>query len=165
VFEKLKKIERRTNIEGVILESAKESIFIAGADINEIKGVMNRSDTLRASKTGHEIFGRIESLPFPVVAAINGVFLGGGTELALACHGRVGPTIRGFKSAYRRSISPSCPLRGGTTRAAWLVGLQRGLELILTGCGIDAEKAKRIGLNDRARSTSAGSRTGARIGG
>lgn len=146
----LDELDRRSNLQGAIICSGKEGIFIAGADIKEIEGVKDRGLALEASRMGHRVFGRLQNLPFPVVAAINGVCLGGGTELALACHGRIGTDHPRFQIGLPEVNLGIIPAWGGTTRLPRLVGLQRGLELILTGRGIDARRAQRMGLLDKA---------------
>ncbi|MFQ5790208.1 MAG: 3-hydroxyacyl-CoA dehydrogenase NAD-binding domain-containing protein, partial [Acidobacteriota bacterium] len=146
----LDELRGRKDIAGAIITSAKDGIFIAGADIHEIRDVATREEGARASRLGQEIFGQIEKLPFPVVAAVSGVCLGGGTELALACHGRLGTDHPRFQMGLPEVNLGIIPGWGGTTRLPRLVGLQRGLELILTGRSVDASKARRYGLVDEA---------------
>ena len=131
---------------GVVLTGAGEKAFVAGADIGEL----SRESPLRGqerSRRGQEICDRIERLGKPVVAAINGFALGGGCELALACHLRVAaegarlgtPEVKlGLMCGY-----------GGTQRLPRLVGRGRALELLLTGEMVDAQEALRIGLVNR----------------
>jgi 3-hydroxyacyl-CoA dehydrogenase/enoyl-CoA hydratase/3-hydroxybutyryl-CoA epimerase len=146
----LDELGQRKDLDGAVICSAKEGVFIAGADIEEIKGVTDRDEATRACRMGHEIFGRVRKLPFPAVAAINGICLGGGTELALACHGRLGTDHPRFQMGLPEVNLGIFPAWGGTTRLPRLVGIQRALELILTGRGIDAKKAKRMDLIDAA---------------
>ncbi len=148
--ETLSELARRSDLEGVVIRSAKDGIFIAGADVREIRAITHREDAAKASRVGHEIFQRIQDLPFPVVAAIDGVCVGGGTELALACHGRLGTDHPRFGIGLPEVNLGIIPAWGGSTRLPRLVGLQQALELILTGRNIDAKKAARIGLLDRA---------------
>jgi 3-hydroxyacyl-CoA dehydrogenase/enoyl-CoA hydratase/3-hydroxybutyryl-CoA epimerase len=143
-------LQRRSDLEGVVIRSAKDGIFIAGADLEEIRAVSRREDAVRASRHGQDIFLRIQKLPFPVVAAINGVCVGGGTELALACHGRLGTDHPRFGMGLPEVNLGIIPGWGGATRLPRLVGLQQALGLILTGRNVDARKAARIGLVDRA---------------
>ena len=146
----LEDLQRRNDLEGVVIRSGKEGMFIAGADLQEIRAIAKRDDAVRASCLGHEVFGRIQTLSFPVVAAIDGVCLGGGTELALACHGRLGTDHPRFGIGLPEVNLGIIPAWGGTSRLPRLVGLRGALELILTGRTIDARKAARIGLLDRA---------------
>ncbi len=146
----LEELRSRNDLEGMVICSGKDGIFIAGADIREIQAISDPAEGVRASRMGQEIFGRIAKLPFPVVAAINGVCLGGGTELALACHGRLGTDHPRFQIGLPEVNLGIIPGWGGTSRLPRLVGLQQSLDLILTGRGIPARKAARIGLVNRA---------------
>jgi enoyl-CoA hydratase len=127
----------------VILTGAGEKAFVAGADINEL-AVMTPLQGEASSKLGQAAFMEIESLGKPVIAAVNGFALGGGCELALACHMR-------FASENAKLGLPEVglgimPGYGGTQRLPRLVGLGRALELIATARMIDAAEAHRIGL-------------------
>ena len=127
----------------VIVTGAGEKAFIAGADIVEL----SKQDGLSGkefSARGQEVFNLIENLGKPVIAAINGFALGGGCELALACHIRIA-------SEHAKIGQPEVnlgiiPGYGGTQRLAKLVGKGKANELILTGDMIDAEEAKQMGL-------------------
>ena len=136
------------NIRGMVLISAKPASFIAGADVAEIRALRSVQDAENASRKGQRLFDAIERLPFPVVAAINGTCLGGGTELVLACHFRVvadDPRVEIGLPEVRLGIMPGW---GGTQRLPRLVGLGAGLDMILTGRSVDARRALRIGLAD-----------------
>jgi len=127
----------------VILTGAGEKAFVAGADINEL-AVMSPLQGEASSKLGQAALRGIETLGKPVIAAINGFALGGGCELALACHMR-------FASENAKLGLPEVglgiiPGYGGTQRLPRIVGLGRALELITTGNMIDAQEALRIGL-------------------
>jgi 3-hydroxyacyl-CoA dehydrogenase/enoyl-CoA hydratase/3-hydroxybutyryl-CoA epimerase len=154
VMERLKEIlsglESRTDLEGAVIESAKDGMFLAGADVNEIRGVRTGDEAEKAVAEGQAIMDRIERLPFPVVAAIGGICLGGGTEIVLACRARVGSDHPKFQIGLPEVNLGILPAWGGTTRLPRLVGLPAALDLILTGRGIDARKALRIGLLDEA---------------
>ena len=127
----------------VILTGAGDKAFVAGADI----GVLAEMGTLtgtEVSRTGQEVLRRIEEFPKPVIAAVGGYALGGGCELALACHLRVASERARFGlPEVGLGIIPGY---GGTVRLARLVGLGRAVELILTGDMIGAERAAEIGL-------------------
>ena len=128
---------------GVILTGAGNKAFVAGADI----GVLAQMDSLtgvEVSREGQAVFRAIESFPKPVVAAVGGYALGGGCELALACHLRVASEAARFGlPEVGLGIIPGY---GGTVRLTRLVGLGRALEMVLTGEMIDGETAARIGL-------------------
>jgi enoyl-CoA hydratase len=138
----LARCEREPQIRGVIVTGAGRS-FVAGADIAEIAKLDGVSGLAFARK-GQGVFSRIERLPKPVVAAVNGFALGGGCELALACHVR-------FASSKARFGQPEVKLGaipgfGGTQRLARLVGRGNASALILHGGPIGADEALRIGL-------------------
>ncbi|HEY7409784.1 MAG TPA: enoyl-CoA hydratase-related protein [Vicinamibacteria bacterium] len=133
-------------VRGVILTGAGEKAFVAGADIAELSEqtpVEGKERSLR----GQRVLDRIEGLGKPVVAAVNGFALGGGCELALACHVRVA-------SENARLGTPEVKLGimcgyAGTQRLPRLVGKGRALEMLLTGEMVDAQEALRIGLVNR----------------
>jgi len=131
------------DIGGIVVTGAGEKAFVAGADI----GVLAEMDPLsgeEVSRQGQEIFRAIERSPKPVVAAVGGYALGGGCELALACHLRVASenAVFGLPEVGLGII----PGYGGTVRLTRLVGLGRALELILTGEKIGAQEAEVMGL-------------------
>jgi enoyl-CoA hydratase len=134
------------SVRGVIVTGRGEKAFVAGADIAEL-GAQTPIEGRARGRRGQQIFDAVEQFPKPVVAAINGFALGGGCELALACHVRVAsenaqlgvPEVKlGLMCGY-----------GGTQRLARLIGRGRALELLLTGERIDAAEALRIGLVNR----------------
>jgi 3-hydroxyacyl-CoA dehydrogenase/enoyl-CoA hydratase/3-hydroxybutyryl-CoA epimerase len=136
------------DVRGLVVMSAKPGSFIAGADVREIGSLRSPQDAAFASRKGHRLFDALERLPFPVVAAINGTCLGGGTELALACHYRVAaedPRVEIGLPEVRLGILPGW---GGTQRLPRLVGLAPALDLILTGRSLDARRALAIGVVD-----------------
>lgn len=132
-----------TSIRGVILTGAGEKSFIAGADIRELAG-LDEKRAQELSEYGQALFRRIEVCHKPVLAAINGFALGGGCELAMACHIRV--AVEYAKLGLPEVSLGVIPGYGGTQRLARIVGPGRALELILTGEMIDAVEARRIGL-------------------
>jgi 3-hydroxyacyl-CoA dehydrogenase / enoyl-CoA hydratase / 3-hydroxybutyryl-CoA epimerase len=148
--EVLSELEGRSDLRGAIFASGKEGMFLAGADVSEIQKVRTAEEAEEAVSAGQAVMDRIERLSFPVVAAIGGVCLGGGTEIALACKGRVGTDHPKFQIGLPEVNLGIVPAWGGTTRLPRLVGIQNALDLMLTGRGIDARKAERIGLLDRA---------------
>jgi enoyl-CoA hydratase len=130
----------------VILTGAGEKSFVAGTDIaelNELDAVSGKEFALR----GQEVLNLVENLGKPVIGAINGYALGGGCELALACHLRLASDRARF--GQPEITLGAIPGHGGTQRLARLIGKGRAFEMILTGTQIDAEEAYRIGLVNR----------------
>jgi 3-hydroxyacyl-CoA dehydrogenase/enoyl-CoA hydratase/3-hydroxybutyryl-CoA epimerase len=146
----LDELESRRGLGGAVFTSGKDGMFLAGADVSEIRDVRTAEEADEAARAGQRIMDRIEGLPFPTVAAISGVCLGGGTEIALACKGRVGTDHPRFQIGLPEVNLGIVPAWGGTTRLPRLVGIQAALELMLSGRGLDARKAERMGLLDRA---------------
>ena len=139
-------IEGDPGVRGVILTGAGPKAFAAGADIGEI-AEQTAIDGKARSLAGHAVFRRLERCGKPVIAAVNGFALGGGCELAMACHLRVaGEQAKFGQPEVKLGIAPGY---GGTVRLARLVGKGRALELLLTGAMIDAQEAYRIGLVNR----------------
>jgi enoyl-CoA hydratase len=136
-------IKADSNVDVVILTGAGEKAFVAGTDIKELTVLSNETGK-EFSSQGQEVFDLIENLGKPVIAAVNGYALGGGCELALACHIRIASENAKFgQPEVNLGIIPGY---GGTQRLARLVGRGRAMELILTGNQIDAQEALRIGL-------------------
>jgi len=136
------------NVRGLVVMSAKPASFIAGADVNEIRALRSIQDAEQASRKGQKLFDAIERLPFPVVAAINGTCLGGGTELALSCHFRIVADDRRVEIGLPEVRLGIIPGWGGTQRLPRLVGIGPGLDMILTGRSASAKRAVTIGLAD-----------------
>lgn len=139
----LRRIETEPSMRAMILTGAGEKAFVAGADIRELAAV----DPLGArelSLRGQRIFRRLETMPKPSVAAINGYAMGGGLELALSCTFRVAsPNAKLAQPEVKLGIIPGY---GGTQRLPRLVGRGKALEILLTGEPMDAVEAHRIGL-------------------
>ncbi len=132
-----------SDVRGVILTGAGNKAFVAGADIAEL-AEMDPLSGIRVSRAGQQVFRAIEQMPRPVIAAVNGFALGGGLELALACHLRTASSRARFGlPEVKLGIIPGY---GGTIRLPRLVGRARAIEMILTGDMIDAAEAHRIGL-------------------
>jgi enoyl-CoA hydratase len=131
------------SVKAVILTGAGEKAFVAGADINELAQATPISGKATAEK-GQRVFHAIERFPKPVIAAINGFALGGGCELALACHIRI--ASEKAKIGLPEVSLGIIPGYGGTQRMARLLGKGKALELILSGDHIGAAEAERIGL-------------------
>jgi 3-hydroxyacyl-CoA dehydrogenase/enoyl-CoA hydratase/carnithine racemase len=120
--------------------------FIAGADITQIQGIRRREDILPQALEGTRFISRIETGPKPVVAAINGNCLGGGLEIAMACHYRV--ALKGASLGQPEVQIGLIPGAGGTQRLPRLIGLRYALEMITTGKPVKAETAFQRGLVD-----------------
>jgi enoyl-CoA hydratase len=140
------RIETDAAVRGVIVTGAGQKAFVAGADITELAGQTPLEGKARAM-LGQQVFSRLERCGKPVVAAVNGFALGGGCELAMACHIRLASEHAKFgQPEVKLGIGPGY---GGTARLPRLVGKGRALELLLTGGMIDAAEAYRIGLVNR----------------
>jgi len=140
------RIEREGDIRAVLLTGAGSKAFVAGADIGEI-GSQGAVEGQARALAGQRMMRRLERCGKPVVAAVNGFALGGGCELAMACHLRVASdTARFGQPEVKLGIGPGY---GGTVRLPRLIGRGRALELLLTGAMIDAQEAWRIGLVNR----------------
>lgn len=135
-----------SSVRGIVLTGEGEKAFVAGADIAELAR-MEPLSGVTTSRRGQDAFRFLERSPKPVIAAVNGYALGGGLELALACHLRIASDNARFGlPEVKLGIIPGY---GGTVRLPRLVGRGRALELILTGEMIDAAEAHRIGLVNR----------------
>lgn len=141
-------ITARGNIKALVFVSGKESGFIVGADVAEIRDVTDSSKGEELSKKGQRIFSKIESLPFPTVAAVHGPCMGGGLELALACTYRVISNDKRTVLALPEVKIGIIPGFGGTQRLPRLIGLANSLDMILTGRSIHPHQAKKLGLAD-----------------
>jgi len=128
----------------LIITGAGQMAFVAGADINEINQIESPEHAKELSRAGHDVFNKIETSKKPVIAAINGVCLGGGLEMAMACHLRVaGDRARMGQPEINLGIIPGW---GGTQRLPRIVGPSKAAEMILTGDAITAQEAYRLGL-------------------
>jgi enoyl-CoA hydratase len=134
------------DVRAIVLTGSGEKAFVAGADIGEL-AQMDPIGGVRTSRQGQDAFRFLERMRKPVIAAVNGFALGGGLELALACHIRVASENAKFGlPEVKLGIIPGY---GGTVRLPRLVGRGRALEMILSGEMIDAPEAYRIGLVNR----------------
>ena len=142
------RIESDTTVQGVVLMSGKPDTWIAGADIDELLSTHSVTDAESLSRGGQALLARLESLRVPVVAAIHGACLGAGLETALACHYRVASDHPKTVLALPEVQLGIIPGAGGTQRLPRIIGLQRALDMILTGRNIRAKKALQMGLVD-----------------
>jgi len=133
----------RTDIIGVILTGAGEKAFVAGADIKEFLA-LDAGKGQEMAQRGQDVFFSIERFHKPVVAAVNGFALGGGCELAMACHMRVASENAKFgQPEVNLGIIPGY---GGTQRLIQYIGKTKAIELLMTGDMLDANEAHRLGL-------------------
>ena len=130
----------------LLITGAGQKSFCAGADIKELMG-RPLTDDLRAAQHGQEIFAKLDRLPILSVALVNGIAMGGGLELALACTFRLASRIA--RLALPEIKLGLIPGYGGTQRLPRLVGEARAMEMILAGRAVDAEEALAIGLVNR----------------
>lgn len=136
-------ISSNPEIKSAIITGAGQKAFVAGADISEFSGLTKES-AMALSKRGQDIFFKIENSPKPIIAAVNGFALGGGCELAMACHFRVASDNAKFgQPEVNLGLLPGY---GGTQRLTHLVGKGKSMELHMTGAMIDAAEALRLGL-------------------
>ncbi|OLY91403.1 enoyl-CoA hydratase [Cnuella takakiae] len=139
----LNEIENNPEIKAAIITGSGPKAFVAGADISEFGGLDGEQGKALA-KRGQDIFFRIENNRKPIVAAVNGFALGGGCELAMACHFRIASENAKFgQPEVNLGLIPGY---GGTQRLTQLIGKGRALELLLTGNMIDAATAHQYGL-------------------
>lgn len=132
-------------VAGIIVTGAGRA-FVAGADIAELRA-KSSMEAHALARRGQEVFSRFETCPKPVIAAVNGFALGGGCELAMACHARIASESAKFgQPEVKLGFIPGY---GGTQRLTRLIGRGRALQLLLTGEMIDAAEAFRIGLVNR----------------
>lgn len=141
-------IERDPDIRACVLASAKPDSFIAGADLDELLSITRPAQAEAFSREGHALLDRIASSSKPFVAAIHGPALGGGLEVALACHYRLASDDPKTVLALPEVQLGLLPAGGGTQRLIPLVGIERGLPMMLTGQRIRAAKACKMGLVD-----------------
>ena len=142
----LDRLERDGRVRAVVLASGKPDSFVAGADIDMLAKVTRPEEGADLSRQGQRVMDRIAASPKPFVAAIHGACLGGGLELALACHGRVASDARKTKLGLPEVMLGLLPGAGGTQRLPALVGVQAALDLMLTGRQLDGRRAKKLGL-------------------
>lgn len=133
-------------VSAVIITGAGDKAFVAGADIKELRA-LDRASGEEKSRKGQQVFQQIEDTTKPVIAAVNGYALGGGAELAMACHLRIASAdaVFGLPEVGLGLI----PGYGGTQRLAQIIGKARALEFILTAKQVKAEKAFQLGLVNR----------------
>ena len=142
----LDKIEKDSSIRGLVLASAKKSIFIAGADLHSLSQGAAGADLRFLIELGQSAFNRIAALKIPTVAAIHGACVGGGYEICLACNYRVASPDRTTKIGLPETQLGILPAWGGATRLPRLIGLPKALDIILNGKTLPAKAALKCGM-------------------
>jgi len=142
-------LESRTDLPGLVIRSAKDSGFILGADVRQFEALDDAYVAASLAARGQKLLQRLEDLPYPTVALMDGYALGGGLELALACRYRV--AVEGYERCIglpevQLGIHPGF---GGTVRTVRMLGVPAALDMMLTGRALSPIEAKRIGLVDR----------------
>jgi 3-hydroxyacyl-CoA dehydrogenase/enoyl-CoA hydratase/3-hydroxybutyryl-CoA epimerase len=144
----LAKLDADATVKAAVIASGKPDTWVAGADIGMLSGVKTAAEAEKLSRMAQDGFKRLVALRKPVVAAVNGAALGGGFELALACHGRVLSDDPKTVLALPEVQLGLLPGGNGLQRLAKIVGLQAVLDFGLTGKNIRASKAKKLGIAD-----------------
>ena len=144
----IKQVRDNTALQGLIFISGKPDNFIAGADINMIASCQTALEAQTLAQQGQQIMAEIAALPIPVVAAIHGACLGGGLELALACHSRICTDDEKTKLGLPEVQLGLLPGSGGTQRLPRLIGVSHALDMILTGKQLRPRQALKLGLVD-----------------
>jgi enoyl-CoA hydratase len=135
--------EKNQSVKGIILTGSGTKAFIAGADISEF-AAFSIEEGMALSKHGHAVFNAVEACSKPVIAAVNGFALGGGCELAMACHIRIAAENAKFgQPEVKLGLIPGY---GGTQRLPQLIGKGKAMELLMSADMIDAAEALRLGL-------------------
>lgn len=144
----LQKAQSTSGLKGLVITSGKKDNFIAGADISMIAHCETKEQARELSKEGHILFDKIDNYPLPIIAAIHGACLGGGLELALACHARVCSNDDKTKLGLPEVQLGLLPGSGGTQRLPRLIGVPYALDIMLTGRQLKAKQALKFGLVD-----------------
>jgi short chain enoyl-CoA hydratase (EC 4.2.1.17)/3-hydroxyacyl-CoA dehydrogenase (EC 1.1.1.35) len=144
----IRQIRENKTLRGAVFISAKPDNFIAGADINMIARCASAEEAEALARQGQQIMAEIHALSIPVIAAIHGACLGGGLELALACHGRVCSDDDKTRLGLPEVQLGLLPGSGGTQRLPRLIGVSTALDMILTGKQLRPRQALKAGLVD-----------------
>ncbi|OTA20454.1 isocitrate lyase [Xenorhabdus beddingii] len=147
MFEKAQQV---SGLKGLVIVSGKPDSFIAGADISMIAACQTQEEATALAEKGQKLFAQIANYPLPVVAAIHGACLGGGLELALACHARICSLDDKTRLGLPEVQLGLLPGSGGTQRLPRLIGVSAALDMILTGRQLRAKQAQRLGVVDDA---------------
>src|ERR1051325_3302155 len=144
----IESLAKEAALKAVVIQSGKENVFIAGADIRLIEKIDSKEQAAELSREGHRFMKSIAEFKVPVIAAIHGACAGGGCELALACHYRLASDSPKTQIGLPEVLLGILPGWGGCVRMPRLVGLRRALDYILKGSLIPAVPAKKHGLLD-----------------
>jgi 3-hydroxyacyl-CoA dehydrogenase/enoyl-CoA hydratase/3-hydroxybutyryl-CoA epimerase len=144
----LQQINADSSIKGVVVISGKDHSFVAGADISMLAACESAQDATTIAKGGQDMFQRIEDMAVTFVAAIHGPALGGGLELALACHYRVCSDDAKTQLGLPEVQLGLLPGSGGTQRLPKLISVQQAMKMMLTGASVRAKQAKKYGIVD-----------------
>ncbi len=141
-------LEKRTDLAGLVLRSGKEHSFIAGADLREFAASFTapKEDVVQMCRAGHALFGRLSQCRFVTVAAIDGVCVGGGAELALWCDRRVAAEHPKTEIGFPEVKLGLFPGWGGASRTPRMIGLANALEMVTSGESVSAREAYKMGL-------------------
>ncbi|KAG8238401.1 hypothetical protein J437_LFUL017943 [Ladona fulva] len=145
----INELESNPSVQAAVLMSGKPGSFIAGADIKMLEACKSAEEITKISRDGQKILGRMERFKKPLVAAIMGPCLGGGLEVALACHYRIAVKDRKTGLGLPEVMLGLLPGAGGTQRLPKLTSLPNALDMALTGKTIRADRAKRMGIVDQ----------------
>jgi len=140
----LDEVYQRADIKSAIITGAGAKAFIAGADISEFTDLDGQGGAALAARGQDLVFNKIENCPKPIIAAVNGFALGGGCELAMACHFRT--AADGARFGQPEVNLGLIPGYGGTQRLTQLIGKGKAMELLMTGDMIKADEAQTLGL-------------------
>src|SRR3954471_20775278 len=141
-------IEADTSLQGLIITSAKKSIFIAGADLKTLLRQAQSGELRAFIAEGQQVFNRIAALPIPSCATIHGACAGGGHEVTLACDYRIGSDHPATRIGLPETTLGMVPAWGGATRLPRLIGAEKAADVILKGKLYTAREAKELGLVD-----------------
>lgn len=141
-------LETNSAVNSAVVISAKPGCFVAGADITMLEKCKSAEEATKISHEGQLMFNKLEKSRKPVVAAINGVCLGGGLELAMACHYRIAVKDKKTNLGLPEVMLGLLPGAGGTQRLPKLSSIPTALDLALTGKNVKADKAKKLGIVD-----------------
>jgi 3-hydroxyacyl-CoA dehydrogenase/enoyl-CoA hydratase/carnithine racemase len=144
----LDQVEKRSDLAGLVIRSGKPGMFVAGADLREFAAAKNptREQTVGVASRGRKLFARLSKCPFVTVAAIDGICVGGGAELAIWCDRRIMTTNPKAQFGFPEVKLGMFPGWGGTVRAPRIVGLGNAVELVTGGESIDGRTAMQMGL-------------------
>src|SRR6187399_1382913 len=146
--EHLDTVEKDDSLRGLIIASAKKSIFVAGADLKTLLEAAKTGEMRGFIEPGQQAFNRLANLKIPTVAAIHGASAGGGYEVALACDYRVASDDPATRIGLPETTLGLIPAWGGCTRLPRLIGVEKAVEVIAKGKLYSAEEARKLGLVD-----------------